>query len=194
MKDLKENFIDDKGKVNFNDYFGDDSLVSDIYDDVKDHYMKKNSRQTFNQTTNSAELVLPNIYKTNFHTGSDGISYIKSKGENYFKDILELDYAEDNNPYDVKLVTLDDKTIYVKFVHQLPIEPENPNILQEDERNGEPVQYRLDEQGNYMYMKPPKSSVLVKNGVDVVYIRISKDEDSNVLKKGISYDFTKFIE
>jgi hypothetical protein len=202
MKDLNEftdngkDIPENKGKVNWDDYFGDDSLVADIFDDVKEHYRNNNSRQIFNYKLNSAELVLPNIYRTNFNTGTDTISDIKNKGEAYFKEVLEIDYAEDKNPYDIKLTTAGNREIYVKFVSQLPSQPENPNIFQADQKDGNEVSYRLDDQGNYLYMKPKDSKVLVKNGIDIVYINVIAEDTENVLKRDsdIKRRFKDFIE
>jgi len=194
MKNLSD-FTNAKGIIDFDSYFGEDTLVADIFDDVKKHYIAKNSKQVFETKINSAELVLPNIYKSTFSNESDALVHIANKGMDYFKEILQEDFKEDTNPYDLKINTLDGKEIYVKFTTQLPTEQENPNIFQADQKNGQEVYYRLGDKGEYLYVKPANSKMLVVNGADVLYIKISSEKDgANIIHNDIKQRFKNFIE
>ena len=111
------------GKIDFQAYFGEDSLIGDIFLDVKTHYENFNSQTVHNFRFEAAELVLPNIYKSTFNTGNESISSILSQGSDFFKTMIKEDYKSDNADADFKVVLQNGQSVYVKFVSQLPSDP-----------------------------------------------------------------------
>lgn len=174
------------GIIDFDLYFGDDTLVADIYDDVKDHYKQKNSLQVYNYQFKGAELILPNIYKTTFNTGDDTISEIKTRGVAYFEERLAEQYNVDDTKADLRIDLNSGKKVYVKFVTQWPIERQNENMFIEDSKNGMPVKYRVVESGEKLYILPPNSRMIVDDdNNDVIYVRVadfSPLQGANILR------------
>lgn len=170
MRDIRPNEI-----VDYSKYFGKDTLIGDIFDDVKDHYIKNNAEEIFNYKFNSAELILPNIYKDLFNNDKDTIAEIKNSGPEYFRKRLDEEYNEDSTDADLRIDLPNNKKVYVKFVVQYPLEAENDNLFLDADKNGNSVKYRLLDGEEKLYIKPKLSKVLIdENNNDVIYIQIAK--------------------
>lgn len=211
MKSLND-IRDSEGNVDFKLMFGDntnkeafsDTLIADIYDDVKDFYKQNNSKEIYNVTVAGAELVLPNMYQSAFGTGTDSIISIKKQGSKYFEDLISEDYQKNNEEnYDFKVVLQDNNSVYIKLVSELPTKKENAKLFESDLKNGQKVLYRLGTDGRQLYVKPKNSKVFEEDLGDVIYLKVSDYKDVtigedvhkiNVLKEGFKYSFSNLIE
>jgi hypothetical protein len=158
--------------------FGDDALVSDILDDVKEFY-SNNGEEISNYKYKRAELILPNIYKSTFDV-EDSMIEIMQKGRKYFVDKLAPKFKIASNHSDKNFkISLGDgnNDVYVKYVTELPpSEHKNSTKIKETLNNNGEIEesiVRVDNRGNELYTLPPQSTLSVgSDGVDVVYIKV----------------------
>jgi hypothetical protein len=140
-----------------------------------------------NYNFKSAELALPNIYKTIFNTGEDSISEIREKKDGYFEEQLTniFEFSDITSDFIIKLKK-ENRPIVVKYVNDLNsiiLDKSYTNRTKEIEQltnNGivkETV--RLDDKGNILYKLPQGSVLEIKDNLDIVYVKVSTPGKSN---------------
>jgi hypothetical protein len=111
------------GMIDFNIYFGDDTLINDIYKDVKDHYFNSNSEYVYNYKFKPAELVLPDIYQSTFtRSAHESLYEIKKQGAVYFENKIKEDYnlSGEETKEDIKLIVEGmESPVYIRYVSDL---------------------------------------------------------------------------
>ena len=173
MGDLKIN-------TDFNLYFGDDNIISDVLSDVLLHYNSYiDSKPVSNVKFNPADMILGDIYQSKFKRDSnDSMFKIQSIGSNYFKDKISINFEPDENPYDLKFIT-NEKTVYIKYVTELPPRINTINIKENPEE--EKTYSRYDEFGNKLYDIVNDMVVsLDQDNNEVIYLKVG-DKVKNVI-------------
>jgi len=170
--------------TDFTTYFNGDDLIKDIFEDAKHLYNGRTINVT-NYKFKPAELILPNIYKSDFETNMDSITTIRNN-PNYFVDKLQKQFelTDDNSDFIISLGDNNPK-IYVKYVVDLPSSNSKVSIITDrEEIDGElkTVKIRLDELGNKMYILPENSKVIVDDsGKETLYIKAASKHLSKVV-------------
>ena len=168
------------GIVDFDAYFGEDSLMKDIYYDAKKHYIAtSNFIPVQNYKFEAAELILGDIYQSKFGRGdNDSIYEINNKGINYFTDKLAKSFEADDTSADIKLnVSTSDNPIYIRYVAELPGIDKTVNLKVESFTGDEGItQYkyvRYNQKGEAMYTLPDINNVRVINedGKEIILIK-----------------------
>lgn len=192
LLDLGKIMIPVTKETNFEEYFGNDNIIKDVFEDVKNHYLTNNSISITNYKFKPAELILPNIYKSNFDTKSDSISKISKEGSNYFKNQLNKSFEEDDFKADLKIILKEgNNPVYVRYSTSIPVVSTDNLFRSEYETiNGEltEVTYRLNSKGEKLYVVPKYSVVTVENGNDVIYIKAADKKYINIDGKDNSKD------
>ena len=172
--------------TDFKTYFNGDDLINDIFEDVK-HLYNDRTVEVSDYKFKPAELILPNIYKSDFETGMDSITTIRNN-PNYFVDKLQKQFelADDTSDFIISLGSEKPK-IYVKYVVDLPTANSKVSIITDrEEVDGElkTVKLRLDELGNKMYTLPENSKVIIDdNGKETLYIKAASKHISKVVSE-----------
>lgn len=167
------------GIVDFDSYFGSDSLTDDIYSDVKEHYIQNNSAPVTNYKFYAAELVLGDIYQTRFSRDDvDSMYEITNKGPQYFADKLVNVFNDDETKADIKLnVSTSDTPVYIRYVDQLPGVDKTINLKLESfaGENGvtENRYVRYNQRGDVMYTLPDIENIRVvkENGQEIILMK-----------------------
>lgn len=168
-----EKFIE--GGKTVAEYFGKDTLINKRLDEIIDHYKANNSVLVDSHTFKPAEMILGNMYKGTFDTGSDSIETIRSN-KDYFRNKLDNIYTRDNTKADLKLVLKNgENPIFVKYVTRFPdFAKDDQNLFTEiyDEATGQMVLARIGIDGQPLYIKPPNSIVVKGSGYETIYLKL----------------------
>lgn len=152
---IMKNPINSEGEMDLNEYFGDDDLVTDIFRDVKSHYLLKNSVKVQNLKFSAAELILGDLYQTAFgRDAADSMYKIQKQGPEYFRNKLRSEFEDDATEADIKLnVSTSQDPIYIRFVSELPGYDSSINLKLNSELSTKenPVYTRYSNTGEPMY-------------------------------------------
>jgi hypothetical protein len=175
MKEVDEN-------TDFTTYFNGDNLVSNIFEDVE-HLYENNTIIVQDYVHKAAELILPNIYKSDFEVDKDSINTIKSD-PNYFKNKLLEQYNKEDENSDFIIVTdSNESNVHVKYVDSFPsnvnsnigVSVIKDRIKSKDkntERIYEDVFVKLDSNGQKQFILPKNSRIIKNdNGTETLYIK-----------------------
>ena len=174
--------VDQLGVIDFKSYFNGDNLSLN-WEDAKHLYNEKNTIDIMDYNHKSAEAILPNMHKTSFNIKDDTIHDIT--GPEYFRNQMEEDFSDDDTDADLKFVLGDEnKNVYIKFVHNLPNKKrENNNLFLTEEVDGKRVQRRVDSKGKPLYIKPENTLIINEDNVDVIYWKITNEEERVILNE-----------
>ncbi len=190
--------------IDFNIYFPQGDNLSTPWENAKKLYNELNTVRVENYNHIPAEVILPKIYSA-FDIKGKSINEVT--GPEYFIEQLESNFKEDDTNADLKFVLSEgNPNVYIKFVHDLPIEQDNLKLFvsKTNDETGETELRRISSTGGTLYTKPKNSKVVHKNGVDIIYVKISKevkvvDEATNKTNKfrqlnvNLQYSLWNFI-
>ena len=221
--DTNEFLIEHTGRTNFDKYFGKlneggDTLVNDIYSDVKDHYIQNNHLNISNYKFKAAELILPDLYASKFRRGDhDSMSKIIEQGAEYFKNKLRQDFIPenrdkviDNFKYDAKLVVDGlENPIYIRYTNNLPSYNSSNFLIKTDWDKNENYTNnsgtsgftrklsRVDTFGNKIYELPDEENMRIveEYGKEVVLLYgYNTSEKKNIKYKYLNDNLSKFVK
>ena len=160
--------------------FGKDDLLNDVLADVLPMYSGIGS-EIFDLEFQPAEIIMGDIYKTNFARDDNTSMYDIYKQEHlYFKNkLLNLYNTEDSTEADLKILTEDSSNpLYIKFVVEFS---QNSNVnLKINPDSHEGINSRYDEMGNKLYDVVNRFTInpyLNSNGKEIIEVKITKDQE-----------------
>ena len=195
-------FLDHKNVMNpvnettiFEKYFGGlvngkfvkDDLLNNIFEDVRELYTGKLLPIT-DYKFKAAELILPNIYKSDFGTGIDSIHEIRNNPD-YFKNKLidQFNVSDDESDF-IIVLGKDENPIHVVYTSDLSKIQEKEDIITDKEVvNGKltNVRIRLNSKGEKLYTIPENAKVAFDKDTnrETLYILAASKHVSNKTNK-----------
>ena len=176
---------------NIETIFGNDNLLGDVLTDVLPMYSEI-SNEIFDLQFQPAEIVMADIYKSNFARDDNTSMYdIYKKGHLYFKEkLLNLYNTEDSTEADLKILTEDSSNpLYIKFVAEFS-KYSNVNLkINPDSHEG--LKSRYDEMGNKLYDVSNRFTInpyLDSTGKEIIEVKLTNDprETKRTIRKLIS--------
>lgn len=179
------------GAFNLAAYFGNDTLSSIIFTDYKAWYLDDHqSRTIMDYRKKAAELILGNIYDETFQTEGKSLAEIQRGGVELFKERVRNSYTYDATiPADLKLKTAaGERDVYVVFVDRgkLPTPQRSKqaaNTVPKYDESGATVLQRVNQHGEIMYSLPQRSTLVVEEDHDVVYVELLNPQRKTQDKK-----------
>ena len=168
--------IEVDGEIDLDSYFGDDDLITDIFRDVRTHYLTKNSVKVSNLQFSAAELILGDLYKSSFNReDADSMYKIQTQGAKYFKDKLAKDFEHDDTKADIKLtVSTSEEPVYIRYVTEFDGYDTSVNIKIDHEASTDQTVYsKYNSRGIPMYSIHNLDDVRVVNedGKEIILVK-----------------------